>query len=236
MSHVAMRNSEQAAVAASSKIKSMGRLLTMMTAMCLGLTACETMKNTMDSINIFDEGEKPASSAAASSSTDVAADPRKHAVMNAGVEAVDPETAGEYMDQQEAILRERLAGSGVTITRVGETIVLSMPGSETFASGSSKVQSKFVPVLDSVVVVLDEFDKTYVDIIGHTDSKGSKAYNKRLSEQRAESVARYFESRAVTRARVLVDGMGEAEPIASNDTREGRAKNRRLEIKLKPVT
>ena len=98
------------------------------------------------------------------------------------------------------------------------------------------MQSNFVPVLDSVVVVLDEFDKTYVDIIGHTDSKGSKNYNKRLSEQRAESVARYFESHSVVRERVLVDGMGEAQPIASNDTREGRAKNRRLEIKLKPVT
>ena len=236
MSHVAMKFSENAAVAASSRIKSVGRLLVMTTAMCLGLSACETMKNTMDSINIFDKGDEASSNTAAASNANATADPRKHAVMKAGVEAMDAASATAYMDQQEIMLRERLAGTGVTISRVGETIVLSMPGSATFASGSSKVQSNFVPVLDSVVVVLDEFDKTYVDIIGHTDSKGSKDYNKRLSEQRAESVARYFESHRVVRERVLVAGMGEAEPIASNDTREGRAKNRRLEIKLKPVT
>jgi outer membrane protein OmpA-like peptidoglycan-associated protein len=75
-----------------------------------------------------------------------------------------------------------------------------------------------------------------VDIIGHTDSKGSKEYNQRLSEERAQSVARFLETRAVIPERVMVDGMGEADPIASNDTREGRAKNRRLEIKLRPVT
>ena len=236
MSHVAMKFSENAAVAASSRIKSVGRLLAMTTAMCIGLSACETMKNTMDSINIFDEGDKASSTTAAASNANATADPRKHAVMEAGVEAMDAASATEYMDQQEAMLRERLAGTGVAISRVGETIVLSMPGSATFASGSSKVQSNFVPVLDSVVVVLDEFNKTYVDIIGHTDSKGSKDYNKRLSEQRAESVARYFESHRVVRERVLVAGMGEAQPIASNDTREGRAQNRRLEIKLKPVT
>jgi outer membrane protein OmpA-like peptidoglycan-associated protein len=111
-----------------------------------------------------------------------------------------------------------------------------MPGSATFASGSSDVESKFHPVLDSVVVVLDEFNQTYVDIIGHTDSKGSKEYNQRLSEKRARSVAHYIESRAVISERVVADGMGEADPIASNDTREGRAMNRRVEIKLKPVT
>lgn len=228
MSHAAMK--------ISARIKSVGRLLAMTTAMSLGLSACETMKNAMDSINIFDEGDKAGSTADATSSADTTADPRKRAVMQAGVGAVDADSVAEYMDQQEAVLRERLAGTGVSVKRVGETIVLSMPGSETFASGSSKVQAKFIPVLDSVVVVLDEFDKTYVDIIGHTDSKGSKEYNKRLSEQRAESVARYFESRALMPERVLVDGMGEDEPIANNDTREGRAMNRRLEIKLKPVT
>ncbi|TFH46403.1 MAG: hypothetical protein E4H01_10035, partial [Lysobacterales bacterium] len=169
-------------------------------------------------------------------SADMPADSRKHVLMRAGVQAVDPDSVGHYMNQQEAMLREQLAGTGATVKRVGETIVLSMPGSATFASGSSNLESKFVPVLDSVVVVLDEFNKTYVDIIGHTDSKGSKEYNQRLSEQRAQSVARYIESRAVITERLKAYGMGEADPIASNDTREGRATNRRLEIKLTPVT
>lgn len=236
MSHVAMKITEDLSVAPSSRVKAVGRVLAIVTAMTLGLSACETMKNTMDSINIFDEDDNAKSTTADASSVDVAADPRKHAVMRAGVQAVTPDSVDSYMDQQEAMLREHLAGTGVTVKRVGETIVLSMPGSSTFASGSSNVDSKFIPVLDSVAAVLDEFNKTYVDIIGHTDSKGSKAYNKRLSEERARSVARYFESRSVIIERVSVDGMGEADPIASNDTREGRAMNRRLEIKLKPIT
>ena len=98
------------------------------------------------------------------------------------------------------------------------------------------MDAKFYPVLDSVVLVLDEYNQTYVDIIGHTDSKGSKEYNQRLSESRAKSVANYLEKHAVTPQRVLADGMGEEHPVASNETREGRAQNRRVEIKLKPVT
>jgi len=207
----------------------------MLAAMLFSLTACETMKNTMDSINIFDD-DKASSTSAEASSVDANADPRKHAVMRAGVEAVNPESVDYYMDQQEAVLRAQLSGTDVTVTRVGETIVVSVPGSATFSSGSSSVDSKIFPVLDSVVVILDEFDQTYIDVIGHTDSKGSKEYNQRLSEKRAQSVASYFESRAVISERVMSDGMGEVDPIAPNSTSEGRAMNRRVEIKLKPVT
>lgn len=227
MSHVATKTSET--------VISMGRALAMITAMVLSLSACETMKNTMDSMNIF-EDDKPSGASAASSDVDVTADPRKHAVMRAGVDAVAPNSIGDYMDQQEAKLRRQLAGTDVTVTRIGETIILSMPGSATFASGSSSVDSEFFPVLESVAVVLDEFDQTYVDVIGHTDSKGSRQYNQRLSEKRAQSVASYFESREVISERVIADGMGEVNPIAPNDTRAGRAQNRRVEIKLKPVT
>jgi outer membrane protein OmpA-like peptidoglycan-associated protein len=207
----------------------------MLAAMFFSLSACETMKNTMDSINIFDD-DKTSSTSAEASSVDANADPRKHAVMRAGVEAVAPESVDYYMDQQEATLRAQLSGTDVTVARVGETIILSVPGSATFSSGSSSVDSKIFPVLDSVVLILDEFDQTYVDVIGHTDSKGSKEYNQRLSEKRARSVASYFESRAVIAERVMSDGMGEVDPIAPNSTSEGRAMNRRVEIKLKPVT
>ena len=207
----------------------------MLAAMFFSLTACETMKNTMDSINIFDD-DKTSSTSAQESSIDANADPRKHAVIRAGVEAVDPGSVDYYMDQQEAVLRAQLSGTDVTVTRVGETIIVSVPGSATFSSGSSSVDSKIFPVLDSVVVILDEFDQTYVDVIGHTDSKGSKEYNQRLSEKRARSVASYFESRAVISERVMSDGMGEVDPIAPNTTSEGRAMNRRVEIRLKPVT
>jgi outer membrane protein OmpA-like peptidoglycan-associated protein len=234
MPHTTNRNSQDASVAHSGRVISVGRALAMVTAMSLSLSACETMKNTMDSINIFD-GDK-ASSSADASSVDTRPDTRKHAVMQAGVETVAPGSIGNYMDQQEEILRKQLSGTDVAVTRVGETIILSMPGRVTFSSGSSSVESNFFPVLDSMVVVLDEFNRTYIDVIGHTDSKGSKEYNQRLSEKRARSVVDYLESRKVISERVMAEGMGEADPIAPNDTREGRAKNRRVEIRLKPVT
>jgi len=236
MSQAAMKTSEQTTIALSCTRKPVGRVLALVSAMMLSLSACETMKDTMDSMNIFGEDDKTAGASAEPSHADAASDPRKHAVMRAGVKGVNPEAANSYMDQQEAMLREQLAGTGVKVSRAGDTIILSLPGSKTFASGSSKVESNYYPVLDSVVMVLDEYSNTYVDIIGHTDSKGSEQYNKRLSEERAKSVARYLESRAVIPERVIAEGMGEADPIASNDTREGRATNRRLEIKLKPVT
>jgi outer membrane protein OmpA-like peptidoglycan-associated protein len=236
MSHDAMNFSENVDVAPSGRVKPIGRALALITTMCISLSACETMKNTMDSINIFNDEEKSSTTTAETNAVETTENPRKAAVMQAGVDPLPADYVDYYMDQQEAKLREQLAHTGITVTREGATIVLSMPGSATFASGSSEVESTFYPVLDSVVLVLDEFNQTYVDVIGHTDSKGSKEYNQRLSEKRAKSVARYLESRAVTPQRVIADGKGEDTPIANNDTREGRAKNRRVEIKLKPVT
>ena len=234
MSNATMKISEDVTVPSSSRVKPVGLALAMLTAMYLSLSACETVQNAVDSINIFDD--EASSTTADASTVDMTADPRKFAVMQAGVEPIARGSIDYYMDQQEAKLREQLAGTDVTVTRVGEIIILSMPGGATFASGSGNVESKFYPVLDSVVVVLGEFSQTYVDIIGHTDSKGSKEYNQRLSEKRAQSVARFLESRAVISERVMADGRGEVDPIATNDTREGRAMNRRVEIKLKPVT
>ena len=235
MSHVANNAFEDTTDVSLRKLKLTSRALAVVAATVLGLTGCETMKSTMDSINIFDD-DKTETATVESQRANAPTDPRKSAVVRAGVKPVDSQSVNEYMDQQEAMLREQLDGTGVTVTRMGETIVLSMPGSATFASGSSEVESAFHPVLDSVAVVLDEFNQTYVDIVGHTDSKGSKEYNQRLSEKRAKSVARYLESNAVIGARVKADGMGEDEPIATNETREGRAMNRRVEIKLRPVT
>lgn len=235
MSNVAMKISEHVSVDPSRRVRSVGRTFAIAAAMSLALSACETMKETMDSINIFDD-DKADTTTAEVKNSNTPANPRKQAVMKAGVSPVDASAVGYYMDQQETMLREQLNGTGVTITRLGDSIVLNMPGNATFASGSSTVEQRFYPVLDSVVIVLDEFNQTYVDVVGHTDSKGSKEYNQRLSEKRAKSVARYLESSTVMKARVKADGMGEDDPIASNDTREGRAMNRRVEIKLTPVT
>ena len=133
-------------------------------------------------------------------------------------------------------LRQRLEGSGVSVTRMGDNITLNMPGNITFAVDSSNISSDFHDILDSVALVLDEFDKTLVEVAGHTDSTGAAQYNQELSQQRADSVASYLRSRKVKGDRLIVVGAGESYPIASNDTPAGRQLNRRVEITIVPLT
>jgi outer membrane protein OmpA-like peptidoglycan-associated protein len=140
------------------------------------------------------------------------------------------------MDQQEKKLRKQTAGTGVGVTREGDQLVLDMPSEITFAVNSANLDPQFRTTLDKVASTLTEFEKTYVDVLGHTDSTGSDAYNQTLSEQRASSVAGYLSSKGVQSARLATKGYGESQPRASNTTEEGRASNRRVEIRLVPVT
>jgi outer membrane protein OmpA-like peptidoglycan-associated protein len=161
---------------------------------------------------------------------------RKKLLAGAGIGALVGGSVGYYMDRQEDKLRQKLQATGVSVTRNGDNIILNMPGNITFATDSSNISADFYQVLDSVALVIKEFEKTYVDVIGYTDSTGSETYNQQLSEARASSVARYLESQGVLPARIVSSGMGESNPIASNDTAQGRALNRRVEIILTPVT
>lgn len=163
-------------------------------------------------------------------------DRRERALIGAGVGALAGGAVGYYMDQQEAALREKLRASGVSVTRVGDNIILNMPGNVTFATDSSDINSRFYEVLNSVALVLEEYDRTLVDVYGHTDSTGSAQYNMQLSQRRAQSVAQYLTSQGVNGQRFYVQGMGENQPIATNDTEAGRAQNRRVEIKISPLT
>jgi outer membrane protein OmpA-like peptidoglycan-associated protein len=140
------------------------------------------------------------------------------------------------MDKQEEKLRMQLQATGVSVTRNGDNIILNMPGNITFATDSSNISADFYSVLDSVALVINEFEKTYIDIYGYTDSTGSEVYNQTLSEKRASSVARYLESQQVVSQRIVTRGMGESNPVATNDTPEGRSLNRRVEIVLIPIT
>ncbi len=160
---------------------------------------------------------------------------QRNALIGAGIGALAGGGIGYYMDVQEAKLRQRLRGSGVSVTRMGDQIQLLMPGNVTFTTGSPNINTGFHEVLNSVGIVLSEYEKTSVDIVGHTDSVGSETYNQRLSENRARSVAEYLSSRGVLPARLLLAGRGEAQPIASNATPEGRAQNRRVTIQISPV-
>ncbi len=161
---------------------------------------------------------------------------RKQVLIGAGIGALLGGGVGAYMDKQEKELRERLQATGVSVTRSGDYIILNMPGNVTFPTNSSDVNANFYPVLDSVAIVVNKYEKTYVDVIGFTDSTGALDYNQALSERRAGSVASYLESQQVLQQRLVVSGRGPSNPIASNDTPDGRALNRRVEIVLTPLT
>jgi len=162
---------------------------------------------------------------------------RKKAMLKAaGIGAIAGGGVGYYMDTQEAKLRQQLRSSGVSVERDGENIRLIMPGDITFATGSSSLNASFHEVLDSVVLVLNEFNKTVIVVAGHTDSQGSNEFNKSLSEKRANSVADYLLSKQVVEARIETVGFGEDMPVADNGTAEGRSLNRRVELSLIPIT
>jgi outer membrane protein OmpA-like peptidoglycan-associated protein len=163
-------------------------------------------------------------------------DKLQNALIGAGVGALAGGGVGYYMDVQEAKLRQRLEGTGVSVTRVGDNITLNMPSSITFALNSSDLNSQFYNALDGVSVVLKEYDKTVIEVAGHTDSSGSDQYNQQLSQRRANAVSSYLASHGVKDARLMPLGAGEAHPVASNDTEAGRAQNRRVELTIVPVT
>jgi outer membrane protein OmpA-like peptidoglycan-associated protein len=158
------------------------------------------------------------------------------AMIGAAAGALAGGSVGYYMDKQEAKLRQQMAGTGVDVVRKGDNITLDVPGGVTFAFDSDAINSQFYPVLDKVAGTLAEYDKTVIEVAGHTDSVGSDAYNQQLSERRANSVASYLSGRGVNRSRVVTVGAGEQHPVASNDTEDGRAQNRRVEITIVPVT
>jgi outer membrane protein OmpA-like peptidoglycan-associated protein len=161
---------------------------------------------------------------------------RRAKIIGAGVGALAGGAVGAYMDRQEADLRRQTVGTGVEVIRNGDDLVLRMPSSITFAVGSYAIQPQFQSTLREVAQTLSGYNQTYVDVLGHTDSTGSDASNQTLSVNRAQAVATYLTSRGVASARIGVRGYGESAPIASNDTEEGRAQNRRVEIKVVPVT
>ncbi len=163
-------------------------------------------------------------------------DDRRNALIGAGIGALAGGAIGGYMDQQEAQLRAQLQGTGVSVTRQGDYIILNMPSNITFATDQDSIQPGFYGTLNSVAIVLQKFNRTIVDVYGHTDSSGDDNYNLNLSQRRAMSVANYLGAQGVDPRRFSILGLGESQPIASNATPEGRAQNRRVEIRLAPIT
>lgn len=157
-------------------------------------------------------------------------------VWGAALGAIAGSAIGSYMDKQEEALAEELAGTGVDLVREGDQLKLVMPGELTFDTDSAAVDADFYPVLNGVASILQEYEKTRLSIEGHTDSTGSSEYNQKLSIERANSVAAYLEQRNVSPERLRTLGMGESAPILSNNNASSRQKNRRVELKIIPVS
>lgn len=161
---------------------------------------------------------------------------RNAVLIGAGVGALTGGAIGATMDRNEAELRAQLQGTGVSVTRAGDQIILNMPSDITFGIDQDDIKPGFYQTLNSVALVLKKFNQTLVDVYGHTDSTGSDQHNFDLSQRRALSVANYLNAQGVDQRRFAVTGFGETRPIASNDTDSGRAQNRRVEIQLSPLT
>jgi len=156
-------------------------------------------------------------------------------IVGAGIGGVAGGAIGYQKDKQIRELKESTAGSGIDVTDQGDGILLNLPD-VTFAVDSTAVSPSFQTALDKVAQSLIQYPDSLIDVYGHTDSTGSDAYNLDLSQRRADAVARYLISRGVSSARIQTKGMGESYPVADNNTVEGRAQNRRVEVKITPVT
>ena len=161
---------------------------------------------------------------------------RKGALIGAGIGALSGAGVGNYMDTQEAQLRDQLRSTGVSVTRLGDNIVLNMPGNVTFATDSDQINPSFGSVLQSVALVLNKYNQSLIDISGHTDNVGTNLYNMDLSQRRAQSVAQYLVNLQVSPQRMSVQGYGSTQPIAPNTNEAGRSQNRRVEIRIAPLT
>ncbi|AMN50418.1 MULTISPECIES: OmpA family protein [unclassified Psychrobacter] len=141
---------------------------------------------------------------------------------------------GYYMERQAKQLEQQMAGTGVTVEQNPTTgnIDLVMPGSITFSFDDATLSSSFKPTLDKLASTMNQYNKTTVNIAGHTDSRGADAYNMRLSRDRAYSVANYLTARGVASNRINVVAYGESRPVADNNTDYGRQQNRRVELTI----
>jgi outer membrane protein OmpA-like peptidoglycan-associated protein len=161
---------------------------------------------------------------------------RTESIIGAGIGGLAGAAVGRYMDQQEAELRRETAGTGVDVIRQGDDIVLRMPSGITFAYDRYDIQPQFQATLNEVAATLGQYQQTYIDVLGHTDSTGSPEYNQALSERRAAAVRDYLAARGVNPVRMAIRGYGETQLLVPVERTEAdRAANRRVEIRVVPV-
>ncbi|MGB3624323.1 MAG: OmpA family protein [Henriciella sp.] len=202
------------------------------TAAAMTLTACEGTGLSRNQAY----GTGGGALAGAALGTLAGGDDGRNAAIGAAVGALAGAAVGTYMDKQERDLRARTAGTDIQVERQGDQIALTMPSSVTFSVDSAQLKPEFYGPLNDVAATLVDYPSTSVDVVGHASSDGPDDYNMQLSERRANSVSNYLVNQGVQPVRIRSYGMGENQPVASNDTAAGRAANRRVEILLTPVT
>ena len=147
---------------------------------------------------------------------------------------------GRYMDDQKRDLEKNLAqeiklGQARVDKLPNDVVRITMTSQTAFETNSAEIKSGFHSTMDKLADVMVRYNKTSLTIVGHTDDVGTNAYNQKLSETRALSVARYLEGKRVDSMRLAISGKGETQPIATNNTESGRQTNRRVEIYVEPV-
>lgn len=147
---------------------------------------------------------------------------------------------GRYMDDQKRDLEKNLAPEiKAGVARVekmpNDMVRVTMTNQTAFETNSTEIKPAFHSTMDKLADVVVRYNKTSLTVVGHTDNVGTDAYNQKLSEQRALSVARYLESKRVHSMRLATSGKGETQPVAPNTTESGRQANRRVEIYVEPV-
>lgn len=153
------------------------------------------------------------------------------AVVGAGVGALGTYIWSQRLERQKQELAQATQGTGVGVTQTADNqLKLDIPSDISFDTNSAAVKGNFTPILDRFAAGLRDNPNAEVRIIGHTDSTGTAAINDPLSVNRATSVRDYLTARGIGFSRIAVDGQGSRQPVASNDTAEGRARNRRVEI------
>ncbi|NHZ35584.1 OmpA family protein [Massilia rubra] len=135
------------------------------------------------------------------------------------------------MEQQKQAMEQATRGTGIQVTQTQDNrLKLEVPADVSFDTGRSAIKANFRPVLERFATTLQDNPSTTVTIIGHTDSTGNDSVNQPLSVDRAAQTRDYLAARGVSPNRIMIDGRGEREPVASNDDPSGRARNRRVEI------
>ncbi len=199
---------------------------------CTALVGCETAANNQRAIL----GGALGAAAGAALGTLAGGNDRRNALIGAGIGLLAGAAVGAYLDEQQRELEAGLAGTGADIQRVGDQLYVTLPAGVTFDTDSATIKPQFYGPLDRVAGILNQYPSSYIDVVGHTDSRGDTAYNQTLSERRAQAVSSYLTSRGVSPARLATYGLGETQPIADNNTASGRQANRRVNLIITPAT